>query len=100
MRILVLFEENANFCLAVGPTEFLNRLLEFLVLVYFLMVHDLFRSSLTTYTREKYTWLTHFHTFKHEQMGRPIDVHYSLPSRYMQHPQKSSHTGPCSIQLR
>jgi len=35
-------------------SEFLNGLLEFLVLIDFLMVHDLFCSSLTTYTRSKY----------------------------------------------
>ena len=43
----------AKYCLS-WPTEFLNRLLEFLVLVDFLVVDDLFSSSLTTYTRSKY----------------------------------------------
>ena len=33
-------------------SEFLNRLLEFLVLIHFLMVHDLFGSSLTTFTAD------------------------------------------------
>ena len=60
---------------AVGPTEFLNGLLEFLVLIDFLMVHDLFSSSLTTYTRSKIRRLTNTLSFfdKFKKWGRQLD---------------------------